>query len=87
MAMDPTPHSGILFRGATGQLWYMLDTDAKPTELADDVKLQLAGKIGDFEPEPYAATELSEEISRFICELLGIPFIGHWWVWGPFTAR
>jgi hypothetical protein len=86
MQMGVTPQSGILIRGASGQLWLMLDTDKEPTAIQGKARDEILRHFETLEGEGFVGHVLPKSIGEILIkEELVIPDIGLWWVWGPGT--
>lgn len=82
MAQEGTPHSGILYRGATGDLWFMRDDHDHPTRI-DDPRLEpLFSAHAKRAGGDVMGSDVPEDILDLLNDLFG-PVIGAWWVWGP----
>jgi hypothetical protein len=82
MAKKGTPHSGILYRGATGDVWFMRDDHAHPTKI-NHPGLEKLFSAHHTKPVPEEfGYDLPKDILDILNDLFG-PLIGAWWVWGP----
>jgi hypothetical protein len=80
MAKKGTPHSGVLYRSPTGDMYFMRDNFKKPRKLdpALSERVQMAGR----KSKEYASFHLPKSILDELEELFG-PLIGAWLIWGP----
>ena len=83
MAKEGTPHNGILYRGATGELWFLRDDHDHPTRV-DDLRLKelFSAHVKEAASGDVVGRDLPEDIIDILNDLFG-PVIGAWWVWGP----
>jgi hypothetical protein len=83
MAHQGTPHNGILYRGATGDLWFLRDDWKHPQKVDHSLLMERfsahAKKAG---PEDFLGSDIPQDILDILNDLFG-PLIGAWWVWGP----
>jgi hypothetical protein len=82
MAKKGTPHSGILYRSPTGDLYFMRDNQRKPRKLDPELRerVQMAAmKVGS---KQFVTYHLPKSILDDLEHLFG-PLIGAWWIWGP----
>ncbi len=83
MAKRGTKHRGILYRGATGDLWFLRDDWDHPRRFNDDRLKALFSTHAEKTPlEDFLGHDLPDDIIALLDKLFG-PLIGAWWVWGP----
>lgn len=80
-------HDGVLFRGPTGDLWFLRYEDDQPRKIDNpDLKSKVEAYMQQTNQE--VASELPADIIADLEELLKAffgPLIGAWCVWGPRT--
>jgi len=82
MAKKGTPHSGVLYRSPTGDLYFMRDNFRKPRKLGPELRERVemaAKKVGS---RDFVSFHLPKKILDELEALFG-PLIGAWWIWGP----
>jgi hypothetical protein len=82
MSIKGTPHSGILYRGATGDLWFMRDDHDQATRIKNPALETLVESHLKKAAPDFVGPDLPEDIMDILNDLFG-PLIGAWWVWGP----
>jgi hypothetical protein len=82
--MEKRGQHGILYRGASGDLWFLRDDWGHPRRFNDDrVKAAFSAHAEKKPVEDFMGTDLPEDILELLKELGFGPLIGAWWVWGP----
>lgn len=83
MAKKGTPQRGILYRGATGDLWFLRDDWDHPQRF-NDARVQKAFSAhAEAKPlQDFMGHDVPQDILDILNELFG-PLIGAWWIWGP----
>ncbi len=83
MSSQGTPHGGILYRGATGELWFMRDDHQQPTRIKNSaLEMLVEGYAKKASPDEFIGSDLPQDILDILNDLFG-PLVGAWWVWGP----
>jgi hypothetical protein len=81
--MEKRGQHGILYRGASGDLWFLRDDWDHPRRFKDDQVHTAFSAHAEAKPlEDFMGTDLPENIMKILNELFG-PLTGAWWVWGP----
>jgi hypothetical protein len=79
MAKKGTPHSGVLYRSPTGDIYFMRDNFRKARKLDRELgqRVMAAKRSRDS-----ASFHLPKKILEELEDLFG-PLIGAWLIWGP----
>ena len=82
--MEKHGHNGILYRGASGDLWFLRDDWDHPRRFNDERMHAAFSAHAEAKPlEDFMGNELPKEILELLDELGFGPVIGAWWIWGP----